>query len=52
MEWLLYGIKPVVIAIIVQAMWALVKVAVKGPLLAAAIAAGGVGGLLSRALGG
>ncbi len=34
-EWLLYGIKPVIIAIIVQALWALGKAAVKGPLLAA-----------------
>jgi chromate transporter len=34
-EWLLYGIKPVIIAVIAQAMWGLVKTAVKGPLLAA-----------------
>jgi chromate transporter len=34
--WLLYGIKPVIVAIIVQALWGLVKSAVKGPLLAAA----------------
>ena len=34
-EWLLYGIKPVVIAIIVQALWSLGKKAVKGPLTAA-----------------
>ncbi len=33
--WLLYGIKPVIIAIIVQALWGLFKTAVKGPLLAA-----------------
>ena len=32
--WLLYGIKPVVIAIIVQALWVLGKKAVKGPLAA------------------
>lgn len=34
--WLLYGIKPVIVAIIVQALWGLVRSAVKGPLLAAA----------------
>ncbi|CCF82902.1 chromate efflux transporter [Nitrolancea hollandica] len=34
-EWLLYGIKPVIIAIVVQALWALGKAAVKGPLVAA-----------------
>ncbi len=34
-EWLLYGIKPVVIAIIVQALWSLGPKAVKGPLTAA-----------------
>ncbi|MBI4774693.1 MAG: chromate efflux transporter [Deltaproteobacteria bacterium] len=33
-EWLLYGIKPVVIAIIVQALWSLGKTAVKGLLTA------------------
>jgi len=33
-EWLLYGIKPVVIAIIVQALWSLGKKAVKGALTA------------------
>jgi chromate transporter len=33
--WLLYGIKPAVIAIIVQALWSLGKKAVKGPLSAA-----------------
>jgi chromate transporter len=31
-EWLLYGIKPVVIAIIVQALWSMGQKAVKGPL--------------------
>ena len=34
-EWLLYGIKPVVIAIIVQALWSLGQKAVKGVLTAA-----------------
>jgi chromate transporter len=34
-EWLLYGIKPVVIAIIVQALWSMGKKAVKGPLAGA-----------------
>ncbi len=34
--WLLYGIKPVIVAIIVQALWGLLKNAIKGPLLAAA----------------
>jgi len=33
--YLLYGIKPVVVAIIVQAVWGLLKNAFKGPLLAA-----------------
>lgn len=32
--WLLYGIKPVIIAIVVQALWGLGRTAVKGPLLA------------------
>jgi chromate transporter len=32
--WLLYGIKPVLVAIIGQALWKLLKNAVKGPLLA------------------
>src|SRR5574340_468804 len=32
--WLLYGVKPVVIAIILQALWNLGRKAVKGPLLA------------------
>ena len=35
-QWLLYGIKPVVIAIIAQALWNLGKKAIKGPLTAAA----------------
>ena len=33
--WLLYGIKPVIVAIIVQALWGLLKNAIKGLLLAA-----------------
>lgn len=33
-DWLLYGIKPVIIAIVVHALWALGKAAVKGWLLA------------------
>lgn len=33
-EWLLYGIKPVIIAVIVQAIWGLLTKAVKTPLLA------------------
>ena len=33
--WLLYGVKPVIIAVVVQAMWGLLRTAVKGPLLAA-----------------
>mgnify|MGYP001603319672 FL=1 len=33
--WLLYGIKPVIIAVVVQAVWGLLRTAVKGPLLAA-----------------
>lgn len=40
--WLLYGIKPVVIAIILQALWGLARTALKGPLgviLALAVAA-------------
>ena len=31
--WLLYGIKPVIIAVVVQAIWGLARTAVKGPLL-------------------
>jgi len=38
-EWLLYGIKPVIIAIVAQALWNLAKTAVKG-VLAAAIGLG------------
>src|SRR5215212_8933300 len=33
-EWLLYGIKPVIIAVIVQALWGLTRTAVKGWFLA------------------
>jgi chromate transporter len=33
--WLLYGIKPVVVGVIVQALWKLLRTAVKNPLLAA-----------------
>ncbi|MBI2159242.1 MAG: chromate efflux transporter [Candidatus Rokubacteria bacterium] len=33
--WLLYGIKPVIIAVVVQAVWGLLRTAVTGPLLAA-----------------
>src|SRR5256712_9547825 len=33
--WLLYGVKPVIIAVVVQAIWALLRTAVKGTLLAA-----------------
>jgi chromate transporter len=33
--WLLYGIKPVIIGVVVQAIWALARTAVKGWLLAA-----------------
>jgi chromate transporter len=35
-NWLLYGIKPVIIALIVQALWILGKKAIKGPLTALA----------------
>jgi chromate transporter len=34
-EWLLYGIKPVIIAVVLQALWGLIQTAVKGPFLAA-----------------
>lgn len=34
-EWLLYGVKPVIIAVVAQALWGLGKTAVKGALLAA-----------------
>lgn len=32
-EWILYGIKPVIIAVVVQALWGLARTAVKGSLL-------------------
>jgi len=34
-EWLLYGVKPVVIAVVAQAIWGLARASVKGPTLAA-----------------
>ncbi len=34
-EWLLYGVKPVVIAVVVQAIWGLLRTAAKSALLAA-----------------
>ncbi|MBI3972983.1 MAG: chromate efflux transporter [Chloroflexi bacterium] len=34
-QWLLYGIKPVIIAVVAQALWGLLRTAVKGPFLAA-----------------
>lgn len=33
-EWLLYGVKPVVIAIVLQALWGLGRKAIRGPVLA------------------
>ena len=33
--WLLYGAKPAIVAVVVQALWGLTRTAVKGPLLAA-----------------
>jgi len=41
-EWLLYGIKPVVIAVVAQALWGLGRAALRGPLLTA-VAAGVLG---------
>ena len=32
--WVLYGAKPAIVAVVVQALWGLVRTAVKGPLLA------------------
>src|SRR5512146_348765 len=32
-NWLLYGVKPVIIAVVLQALWSLARSAVKGPLL-------------------
>jgi chromate transporter len=46
-EWLLYGVKPVVIAVIAQALWKLGQKAVKSPLLAGV----GVGVLVLYFLG-
>lgn len=37
--WLLYGVKPVIIAVVVQALWALGRTAVRTPLTAAVVAA-------------
>jgi chromate transporter len=34
-DWLLYGVKPVIIAVVVQAVWGLVRTAVKDPISAA-----------------
>lgn len=34
-EWLLYGVKPVIIAVVLQALWGLMRTAVKSPFLAA-----------------
>jgi chromate transporter len=34
-EWMLYGVKPVIIVVILQALWGLGKAAIKGRLLAA-----------------
>ena len=34
-SWLLYGVKPVIIAVVVQAVWGLFRAAAKGPLLVA-----------------
>ena len=46
-EWLLYGIKPVIIAVVFQALWRLGRQAVKSPLLAVV----GVGVLVLYLLG-
>ncbi len=47
LEWLLYGVKPIMIAIIAQAVWELSKRAIKGPLTLAI----GLLALLSYVLG-
>jgi chromate transporter len=47
-DWVLYGIKPVIIAVVIQATWGLVRTAVRGPLLAGI----GVGVLALSLLGG
>jgi chromate transporter len=36
-EWLLYGVKPVVIAIVLQALWGLGRKAIRGPVLAVVV---------------
>lgn len=46
-EWLLYGIKPVIIAVVAQALWGLLRTAIKGPFLALV----GVGALALYLLG-
>lgn len=42
LEWLLYGVKPVIIAVVLQALWGLLRTAVKTPFLGvlAVVAAG------------
>lgn len=45
--WLLYGVKPVIIAVVAQALWGLFRTAVKGTLLAAV----GAGALVLSLLG-
>ncbi len=47
-EWLLYGVKPVVIAVVVQAIWGIGRTAAKGRLLIAV----GLGSLILALLGG
>lgn len=42
-SWLLYGVKPVILAVVLQALWSLGRTAIKGPLLA-------IVGLLALAL--
>lgn len=46
-RWLLYGISPAILAVVVQALWSLGKTAVRGPLTAAV----GMGGLIAYFLG-
>src|SRR5919199_663376 len=46
-EWLLYGITPVVVAIVAHALWGFLRQAVKGPFLAAV----GIGALVLYFLG-
>ena len=45
-SWLLYGVKPVIIAVVLQALWGLGKTAVKTRLLAAVLVAGAVASFL------